>query len=410
VAANLAIALAQLRSRVVLIDLDAGAPALHRLFGVPERAAGLEALLGAEVDTIEEALTSTSVRNLRLLSARGVAAGAPLPLGAEEQHRLLERIWELDADVVIADVGAGGAANDLSDLEAAGALALVVCAPDPPSIRSAYGLFRRAVIRGIEHVAGGTPEGAALVAGVAGPTAPPMRELLDLASARPNLREAIAGSLSAFCGRLVGNLTRGPEEVDTLYAVSRLIQEFLGITVPVLGVVRASAEVQAGSAGKPLLLGSGIDRNVTEFHTMAEQLLVDEPEVEMARCRAAPLPVAGAPELPETGEEAALPAPLAAYMRRHPRHPVDWIARFRSDGGRSTAVRVFEVSAVGASIQTLPGLDAGDRGELTFSQLAGQPSVRVTVSDVRPRLGRAGLQIDGPAETAMSIAAIAAAL
>ena len=56
VAANLAVAMAGLRSRVVLLDLDLTRPTQHRLFGVPARVAGLQALLAGNVDTIEQAV------------------------------------------------------------------------------------------------------------------------------------------------------------------------------------------------------------------------------------------------------------------------------------------------------------------------------------------------------------------
>jgi hypothetical protein len=95
------------------------------------------------------------------------------------------------------------------------------------------------------------------------------------------------------------------------------------------------------------------------------------------------------------------------YMRRHPRHPVDWHAQFRSVSGREAPVRVFEVSCTGASIEAMPGLDVGDHGRLIFSQLAGQPEVGVTVMDARRPLGRAGLRFEGDASVCERLAALA---
>jgi hypothetical protein len=96
-------------------------------------------------------------------------------------------------------------------------------------------------------------------------------------------------------------------------------------------------------------------------------------------------------------------------MRRHPRHPVDWHAMFQSHSGRQTAVRVFEVSLVGASIETLPGLDVGDHGQLVFAQIAGRPQIPVTVMDARRPLGRAGLRFDGSEDVCARLAALAVA-
>ena len=139
IAANLAIALAGLRSRVVLIDLDLRHPTQHELFGIASPISGLKALLHEQIETMEQALMPTMVRNLHLVSGEGIAADSG-HAEVEQQHRLLSQIWELDADVVVADVGTD-AGGDLVDLFEMGAMRLVIAAGDPLSIRRAYNVF-----------------------------------------------------------------------------------------------------------------------------------------------------------------------------------------------------------------------------------------------------------------------------
>jgi flagellar biosynthesis protein FlhG len=444
VAANLAIALAELRSRVVLIDLDLGCPTQHRMFGVATPVPGLGALLDSQIDTMEQALTPTAVRNLYLVSAEGAGPRAR-STNAEQQHHLLQQIWELDADVVIADVGTRPG-DELVDLFALGALRVVVAAPDARSIRRAYNLFKAEIVREIDHVAGGTPEGARLVAALSEQPPRMMSELLESLGARPQVRAALEQALAAFGGRLIGNRARNSEEADLMHASSRLIADYLGVAVPVLGIVEASDQIgAAGVSGRPLLLGTGIDQNVRLFHSMAEQLLMDAADAEAPRCVSRPAAIVdrtgGAPprRAPARGDPdrkvaagsggdgdgngesageddeedgAPLPVPLGAYMRRHPRHPVDWYALYVSVAGRETPVRVFEVSQVGASIESLPGFDVGETGRLIFSQIAGQPAVSVTVVDARRPLHRAGLRFEEAAgeDVGARLAAWAAAL
>jgi MinD-like ATPase involved in chromosome partitioning or flagellar assembly len=399
VAANLAVAMAGLRSRVVLIDLDFRHPSQHELFGIAAPVSGLKALLHEQIDTIEQALTPTSVRNLYLVSADGISAAAG-SAKVEQQHRLLNQIWELDADIVIADVGSDANEEEFVDFFELGALRLVVSAGDPRSIRRAYNCFKEPVVREIEHVVGGTAEGALLLAALASPDARPMTQLLGSLANKPNARAALEQALSAFGGRLVGNKVRNSDETDLIHAASRLIADYLGIAVPVLGVVESSLQVGATRvSGRPLLLGSGIDRNVRLFHSMAEQLLIDAMETEAPRCVARPplppgITSSASSALSGDADGPPLPASLGVYMRRHPRHPVDWHALFRSDSGREIPVRVFEVSLSGASIEALPGLDVGDHGRLVFVQIANQPEVAATVLDARRPLGRAGLRFD----------------
>ena len=412
IAANLAIALAGLRSRVVLIELDIERPSIHRTFGVNNPVHGLKALLHRQIETMEEALSPTSVRNLYLVSAEGTAVPTA-PTEPERQHRLLEQIWELDADIVIADIGAGPG-SDLVDLFALGALRLLVTTPAEPCLRRAYSLLRSEVIREIEHVAGGTPEGDLLIDGLLTPKPRPLREIMTHAPHRPNVRAAVEHALESFGARMIGNQTGTPEQADVLHAASRLIADYLQVSVPVLGILEASPQFASGAASRPLLLGSGVDHNVRLFHAMAEQLVIDVDEMEAARCVAmAP------PERHETGGESpprhhtatddavALPNNLDPYLRRHTRHRIDWIATFTSDGGRKVPVRVFEVSVSGASAETLPGLEVGERGTLTFTQLIDEPVVRATVMNTRTPLGRVGFRFDDPDGLGARLAAIA---
>ena len=415
VAANLAIALAGLRARVVLIDLDLRHPAQHRMFGIASPISGLRALLEAEVDTMEQVLTQTSVRNLHLVSAHG-ARPPEYPARTEQQHLLLQQIWDLDANIVIADVPADSG-DELVDLFALGALRLVVSAPDARAIRRAYNFFKGEIVREIDHVAGNTVEGAALIAAINSSTPQPLAARALPQSGSPQVQAGLTRALSAFAGRLVGNLSRDSREADQLHAASRVLSDYLGITVPVMGVLNASDHLALGAdSGRPLLLGSGIDHNVRLFHSMAEQLLVDIDEAEAPHCvpgagnrtvepRCA---VPGHVSSDEDEHSAPLPVPLEVYMRRTPRHPVDWHARYLSSTGRDVDVRVFELSEGGASIAAIPGFDLGSGGTLTFTQISDRPKIPVTVIDARRPMGRAGLRFDGNQEAAARLAAIAA--
>jgi MinD-like ATPase involved in chromosome partitioning or flagellar assembly len=416
VAANLAIALAGLRSRVVLIDLDLRRPTQHRIFGVADPVPGLPALLEGEIDTMEQALTPTSVRNLFLVTADGTRP-PQRPTRPEQQQRLLQQIWELDADIVIADIVADHD-DDLFDLYALGAVRIVVATPDVRSIGSAYNFLRTQVIREIEHVAGGTTEAALIVAAVTCPHPPTMREALARLRDRPAVQAALTQALDAFGSWLIGNRARGPNEPDLLHAASRLFADYLSIAAPVLGVVTASDQLATTAApGRPLLLGAGIDRNVRAFHSMAEHLLVEAGDSVAPRCvmrpaagpaaSPAPAKVTERPATRDGGDGAPLPAPLGVYMRRFPRHPVDWHARYVSSTGRAVDVRVFEISEGGASIEAIPSVELGAAGHLTFTQIDGQPTLAVSVMDAHRPLGRAGVRFDGDRDTAARLAEIA---
>jgi hypothetical protein len=196
-----------------------------------------------------------------------------------------------------------------------------------------------------------------------------------------------------------------------------MIQDFLGITVPILGTVRASRRIRESvNLRKPMMLGPR-DDDSRAFEQMAEALMAEDVAIddlltdESAPHVVAPpalgelvsddafdetpvtAPQAGprvAPELSPVaaasgGEAVALPARPPApplidpYMRRSPRFEVDWVGSLRgSDGIRP--VRIFEVSEGGAVVQTPQTLELGQELTLVFEQIPMQPQVLVTVS------------------------------
>jgi MinD-like ATPase involved in chromosome partitioning or flagellar assembly len=329
IASNLAVAMAGMGRQVVVADLDARAPRQHLLFGVapPEC----------------EAARETGVRNVRLWAGSNRMTRA---LDPGVRREILLELAELDADVVIVDVGTDSR-DDLWNFFAAGAARLLVSTRDQPALEATYAFLKGAVLRA---------------------------ERLYGAGAREVLAQ--------FSGGLVGNATGAPEDAETFHAFSRIVREELGIPLSTLGCLRRNPRiVQSIAAGKPLLARRGLDDEVRAFHQMAESILTDAASsVGDCALDGAATEIASGP----------LPVDLASYVRKHPRFPVDWAASLALPGG-TTEVRVLDVSEAGAAIETTLSLRAGDTAVLHLDQIEGQPALAVVVKNVVPRLGRVGL-------------------
>jgi flagellar biosynthesis protein FlhG len=362
VASNLAVALAGLGPHVVLVDLDLAAARQQALFGITHAAPGVQAFLDRQIGTLEASLTATGIRNLHLVTG----GTASRPLTAEDKDALIDQLGRLDGDVVVVDVGDANR-DDLLDFFSTRALRVLVSGADPGALETSFAFLKGASLRA---------------------------EALYGARARE--------ALARFRGRLVGNNTRTPEEAESFHAFSRLVREHLGIPLPVLGCLRDSDRIaQSVASRKPLLARRGLDENVRAFHVMAEAIMmegvVSDDACELATGEAPP------------AARGPLPVSLETYVRHNPRYPVDWAARLDIEGRRSE-VRVLDVSLSGAAIEAFRGLRAGDRGQLTFEQLQGQPTLEVTVRNVVPTVRRIGVSFDEPGELAARLVAAASAL
>ncbi len=345
VASNLAVALGGLGRQVVVVDLDLEAPRQHNLFGVA----------AAEQDE-----RPTGVRNVRLWPAAAVLGRAR---DARARRAVLDGLRQLDADVVIVDVG-DAQRDDLWNFFAGGADRLLVSTGDRAALEATYAFLNEAALR-----------------------------------ARRRHGADAAAVLARFAGGLVGNVA---EDAEPFHAFARLVREQLGIPLTALGCLRQSARiVQSIAAKKPLCSRRGIDAEVHAFHQIAELMLAERTHDE-GDCA-----LDGAAL---TAEVAPLPADIGRYQRRHPRFSVDWAATFEI-AGEPNAVRVRDISESGAAIESTLALRAGDRGVLHFYQLDDLLSVEVVVRNVVPSLSRVGLGfVNGGAAPARIVRAARARL
>jgi capsular exopolysaccharide synthesis family protein len=97
---NLAIALAQIGKRIILIDADMRRPSLHKFFGIPNEA-GLSTLLQGK-GTLTDAFQQTDIENLIVVPAGPQPLNPSELLGSEKMQDLVKRLEE-HCDLVLFD-------------------------------------------------------------------------------------------------------------------------------------------------------------------------------------------------------------------------------------------------------------------------------------------------------------------
>jgi len=387
VATNLAVTMARQGHSVTLVDADLGAANLHTLLGVERAAPTLRHYLAGEIDAMAAAAHPTGIPNLHLVAGIGAVPGAP-DLSAAQRTRLLEGIATLDDEVVILDVGAG-TSGIVVDLFSQGELRLVVLAPQLTSIQNAYAFLKAAIHRSLTRWAE-TPAQRALVAEVA--AAPEAARLGDWIKTAwrtdPEFMERSLRGLDHFGVRLVGNQLFDEDEAGMLQAFARMVREQLRLEAPLIGALCASRLVHDSiNLRRPFVLDEAADAGIEVMGELATTLLGED----VSSIRSAQGTAAGeVVELPMA--DASLPKNFVRfYVRRHRRLIVDWSAALGTPG-KSSPVRVREVSLGGALIDLPASLSVGDVCELCFDGLPERPALPVVVRHVRESDRQAGVQ------------------
>ena len=240
VAGNLGLVLAGMGKRVVLVDLDVGGADLHIMFGLLHPAATLSDFLTRRVDSLDAIAYPISARfGLRLIAGTGdTLATANMPYA--KKKRLIRHLRQMEADIMIVDVGAGTGYHAL-DFFLLADLHLVVATPDPTSVLDLYRFMKLAAIRRVlSNFVGNDPINTALAerdfASV---------EEIVLASGKTNdAAQAIARqALESFRPLLVLNRMTTRSKVNTLQ-LQKLLRDYVGGELVLLGEIPDDRSVE----------------------------------------------------------------------------------------------------------------------------------------------------------------------
>lgn len=144
-ASSVAIALSAAGRRVVAIDLDLGAANLHLMTGIKRPVRTLDDFFASRATSLAECAVPTAFPGLRLVAGDGARLGAANP-AHQTKMRLIRHLRDLDADVIVCDLGAGTGYNTLDFWLMAGER-FVVTTTEPPAILDAYAMIKTSLYR-----------------------------------------------------------------------------------------------------------------------------------------------------------------------------------------------------------------------------------------------------------------------
>ncbi len=275
VAANLALTIGRVGYRVVVVDSDLGAANLHTALNVLHPQQTLAEFIDHKVDDLES-LAITITPSVRLVA--GTSRPGAANLYATDRLRLLRAIVDIDADVVIVDVGAGTSYMVVDMFALADHKLLVVC-PQLTSVHNAYAMLKACVHRVIrKHIVDETLSDLVDAALGQEAKARTVAQLLEvIRPLAPTVVESIRETLEGFGVSLLGNQISMPGEADALRRITPLIRDHLGVHAPFVGAIKRAPSL-AGSlrAGVGTIASRPNDEATHAFRRVAEALLGTE--------------------------------------------------------------------------------------------------------------------------------------
>ncbi len=257
ITSNLGISLARAGRRVVLVDADLGGANLHTCLGIPEPRVTLTDFVSRRVRGIEDILIRTGVPNLSLISGAHDFLSAA-NLNFVQKTMLLRRIAELDADVVILDLGAGTTYNTL-DFFLLAQKGIVVAIPEPTSIENCYRFIKSAFYRRLRRVVANAAVKRLIESAMDQKNALGIRTPSDLLTRimqmDTQIGDVIQRQIGEFRPKIIMNQARTRADVEIGEHMRSACRKYFGIEVEYLGAIDYDDVVwQSVRRREPLLL------------------------------------------------------------------------------------------------------------------------------------------------------------
>ena len=150
ISANLGVMLAKQGKKVVLIDLDLGAPNLHTMIGIGNLKTGLNNFLNKSVRDLSLTAVPTRIPSLYIISSLRCSLEVG-NLFYPQKQKIIRAISRLPADYVVLDLGSGTTYNTL-DFFLASHQGLSVFTPEPTSIQNTVQFIKAVYLRKLKHI------------------------------------------------------------------------------------------------------------------------------------------------------------------------------------------------------------------------------------------------------------------
>ncbi len=275
VTANLSICLALMGHKVIAIDLDLGGANLHTCLGISIPDKTLSDYLAKRVLNIEELVTPSPIKNLSIISGAQDDVGIA-NMKQMQKSKLLSKLWELDADYIILDLGAGTTANTL-DFFLAAHQGILVALPEPTSIENTYRFIKSIYHRKLKMVEDFLEIGPLIDQAMNAKISQnytPADLIRQVSEIDQNLGSKLKMEISKLTPKLVINQVRTQTDVDIGHSMRIICKKYFGMNLDFVGYLDYDATVwQSVKKRRPLLLEYPHSGLVNNFDQIVHKLL-----------------------------------------------------------------------------------------------------------------------------------------
>lgn len=298
IAANLAVSLALMDKRVILIDMDFGSANLHTCIGEKSPASSIKDFILKKANTLSGIVIDTEIENLKFISGAGDMPGLA-NMGYLQKIKIIRHIKALDADYIVMDLAPGITFNVLDFFSIADKPVLITTT-EMTSITNTFSFMKAYLFRVLSKVFKSESEVMALLKLATDPRNDRgIRTFADLENSigRIDIEESrkFKSAIESFKPKFILNMVRHKDQAMG-HALISLVEQCLSVKCKCLGCVNYDELVpESVLKMKPFVLEYPESELTASFWDITSRVIDMFPDYE--------LPVVAEKEMPqETGK------------------------------------------------------------------------------------------------------------
>ncbi len=229
--------LARQGKKVVLVDADLGGSNLHTLLGIRYPSYTLADFIQRKVEDIEHIMMETPIDNLSIICGADDILGLANPKSTQKT-RLFNHLKNLDADLILLDLGAGSSFTTI-DFFLYAPNKIIVLSPQITSIQNAYGFIKSSLYRGMTQVFRKEPKCLELIKNGQSEESDKIDSIDELKNAFWDIGEEQFNNLNAYLEGfkidVVVNMVRNSKENNVGTVIQNVADNYLGLSLEHLG-------------------------------------------------------------------------------------------------------------------------------------------------------------------------------
>jgi flagellar biosynthesis protein FlhG len=252
-AANLAVGLALLDLKVVLVDLDLGGADVHLHTGVKSLDKTWNDFLDKKVDTIKDILTPTAFKGLSLVGGDSSRLGSG-NLGYLRKLKIMRHLKALETDFLVFDLGGDTAYNGL-DFFLLADQKIVVSGTEPASVLDSYAFVKVACNRFLERFFSKHQSLADLAERIKDGSLEESKnyslEFIDqeVRSRDPQAAVRLEKQMDQFRLSIVLNMTESRKDVRIAESMQKLVKDRCFIDIGIMGTIPFDQLIRKATRG-----------------------------------------------------------------------------------------------------------------------------------------------------------------